>query len=549
MPNPDYRKMFEDLKPYYPKRADLDKLALIMSGQSRFPDAKERLEHFVEKSSAAILPIPAGYTYLAQFISHDISFDEFSDRHKREDFPWEIIDPKLLKELRNLRKPNFDLETIYGYENPTNRGELSRSQLMLVPSQSATSMQSPVLNALLKLGNTKGFDSGTAGKDYPNDLPRGNACVTAKIVDPRNDENLLLAQTQVAFTKFHNAMVVELNKRGKYTHKELFDKARKLTIRYYQTIILTDFLPRIVQNSVLKEAIGRVNTKKSFYQPDMFMPLEFSVAAFRFAHSMIRDIYNLNLNNPDARLQDMMTFTGRGEMGSDFPTPTRLKLPSIWIINWNSFYEINSSKPNVAELINTEISRELLRLTPKPQHLTGGRASSLATLDLYRGRRVGLPTGQDVARKIGVKSLCAEQIEKLIKCKEIINTAPEEVRKIKERLCKVFSKETPLWFYILAEAEIQGEGKLGAVGSTIVAETIIQLLSNSEYSILQHDWESDEGFLLKCGKTFDMPEMLGFIKRMCEGHYKELYPREFYPQTTNKFDELDPLEKGYQDTD
>jgi hypothetical protein len=530
MPNPDYKKMFEDLTAYCPESDDLNKLATAMSGQSRFLDATfsgRMKKRFHDIFSSEPKPIPAGYTYLSQFMTHDISFDEASDRHIREDRPWEVMDPELIKTLKNLRKPNFDLETLYGYEVPPNQGEPPRAELMQKSSL-----------PLLKLDYTLGLDR-DARVPYPCDLPRkaGSAC--ANIADRRNDENLLLAQTLVAFIKFHNAMVVRFNKLGNYTYEQLFEKARKLTIRYYQTIILTDFLPRIVQEPVLKYVRENLETGELFYRPkpdEMFIPLEFSVAAFRFGHSMIRRVYNLNKNRPEASLDNMMMFTGRGKMDDN---PTRSNLPSIWIINWNSFYEINGSDFNIASDIDTNLPLELLRLRPKATiNNADGRASSLAALDLFRGRRFALPTGQDVAETIYGKgtSLSAEQISKLLLDKQIYFTPEDEAERIKKRLSDVFSEKTPLWFYILAEAEFQKGGKLGAVGSRIVAETVIQLLYHSEYSILQQPkWESDEGFLLSNG-TFDMPGMLKFIQETGRKHFNELYPG-----MTSNFDELNPL--------
>ena len=557
MPNPDYRKMFEDLDPYYPQPKDLNELATFMSKQARFPDAARILEslNVLVQDQPEPIPIPAGYTYLAQFIIHDISFDERSDRHIREDLPWNVIDTERIRELRNLRKPNFDLETVYGYEEPTNRGEPRRSELMRE--------NSPL--PFLKLGNTeKELGTGTPALSYPCDLPRKDGSVEANIVDPRNDENLLLAQTLVAFIKFHNAIVVKLiesgeykDEAGNYKKEELFEKARKLTIRYYQTIVLTDFLPRVVQRSVVEEVMLPKNTKKLFYQPDLFIPLEFSVAAFRFGHSMIRQKYNLNVSHFDkspplemdtsANLFHIMMFTGKGRMGAN---EALLNLPSIWIINWNLFYEIDGSPVNYAEPINIDLALGLLRLRPKTDSSINrdGRASALAALDLYRGRRFGLPTGQDVAKKIGEKPLDAARIVDLIMSKEIKGVSANEAEEIKERLCAAFAEKTPLWFYILAEAELQKDGKLGSVGSRIVAETIIQLLYHSEYSILRQDWEDGEDFLLKNSdeffanpeiKTFGMPEMLKFIQEM-----NEKYSEKLYPTMQHKFDEINPLGKG-----
>lgn len=540
-----YKRLFKDLEPFYPKRKDLDKLAEIMSGRiNGFGNINEGFNLNVDISPKFAQPQlihrnPPGYTYLLQFISHDITFDEASDRHRREDFPLEIIKKKSLKKLKNLRTPFLDLDSIYGSEIPRDINELRMSKLFLEKYDLP----------LLKLGETT-FER---AKPFPNDLPRGNKSVFAQIVDIRNDENLLLAQTQVAFMKFHNALVVELNKAGKFNYQELFEKARRLAIRFYQTMIIKDILPRIAQTDIIEELLEKVDNEEP--NPYQFkIPLEFSVAVFRFGHSMIRNKYNVNKLNQSQNLDEMMKFTGRGGMGAG----NKFSLPSSWIINWNRFYELEEKieYEEMAMPIDTEISAQLLDLKPSISAF-GERPNSIALLDLYRGRRFGLPSGQDIANKLGVLPLCPDQISRLIDSKKIkhfdpILSAEEEEKKaveIKKRLKKVFSNKTPLWFYILAEAELIGNGKLGKVGSRIVVETLLNLIYYSDYSVLQEEWGTDEDILLnKYFKSFDMAEMLRFIQQACRNNFKELYPQKWYPNTETEFDELNPLEKGYRVT-
>lgn len=532
-----YGTMFKDLEPFYPDRADLDSLATIMSGAAAYPDAEISNLLLSAKKTSDSVSIPAGYTYLAQFIAHDISFDEASDRHTRKDFPLDVIGQESIRALRNLRNPFFDLEAIYGSEGP----KILRSDLLL-PRSNSTKLP------LFRLGDTKGVTSESVGASYsyPNDLPRKNASVDAKIIDPRNDENLLLAQTQVAFTKFHNALVVKYSKTGSFSYEKLYENARKLAIRAYQTIVLEDFLPQIVDKTVLKDVKEKAATTDLFYQPtpeNMFIPLEFSVAAFRFGHSMIRNDYDLNSLRLKTPLYELMKFTGRSEMGSK-PSPgkvVRLNLPSNWIIDWNRFFVINGSTPIFAEPIDTRLPSALLKLRPLPAHLFGGRASSLAALDLYRGRRFGLPTGQSIAGKIGAKPLTSGQIEMLINQMEVQLQPQANAAAISLRLRKAFSEKTPLWFYILAEAELTGAGKLGDVGSRIVAETMVTLLYLSEASILKEKLDVDELRILGVSTSFEMADMLKLVQETNVQYHSELYPKQYYPDTQNNFDELRPV--------
>lgn len=538
MANSDYREMLNINKPFNPSDGDLILLANFMSGQPALPDAENffPLTHEAFAVSDAE-KIPAGYTYLGQFIDHDISHDSKSDRFKPEDRPWEI-DPKSPPRvfdpatIVNLRTPNFDLETIYG----SSKEKIPRPDLMQNSSSS-----------LLKLGDTVGTDTGTSDLCYPSDLPREADNAMATIVDPRNDINLLVAQTQVAFIKFHNAVILKLTKSEKYKEEELFDKAREITIRHYQHIILKDFLPKIVQEKILDEIVEKIKKGASIFyhaaRADMFIPLEFSIAAFRAGHSMILNSYNLNhIQQADGEgsLNNLMLFTGRGMKQMK---PEKIRLPSVWLVNWYLFYNLDKTQTfNVADKINTRISDALTMLRPRiTEENPDGRASSIAALDLFRGRSLGLPTGQEVARAMNIEPLTAAEMQSVFTPERL------QVNPLFARLPEVFKDETPLWFYILAEAEIQQRGaRLGEVGSRIVAETIVKILYESPFSILRKPLENDEDFLakdkeiLESAETdtekFGMPEMLKFVRNINRKYFDELYPdREEY------FDELNPL--------
>jgi hypothetical protein len=260
---------------------------------------------------------------------------------------------------------------------------------------------------------------------------------------------------------------------------------------------------------------------------------------------MIKESYNLNSRNSlqsatnggagPARLSDLMLFTGPGEMNSSL-LAAHLKLPSIWIIDWNLFYEIDECEINFAERINTILPLALRQLQPAVRNDPTKLANSLPALDLFRGRRLGLPSGQDVARKIGTSPLTASEISNLIRSKRIDGESETFQKNLQERVIKAFSERTPLWFYVLAEAETAGDGRLGHVGSRIVAETILMLLYSSEYSILVEKWETGDDFLLGPDHAFDMPRMLRFIRESGHKHFAQLYPN-----SVDEFDELNPL--------
>ena len=146
------------------------------------------------------------------------------------------------------------------------------------------------------------------------------------IGDPRNDENLIVAQTHLAFLKFHNRVMDTLPQGAGNSGDEdrPFGRARRTVRWHYQWLVLNDFLPRVLDRAVLNDIR---NNGRRFYDFDAapfggrpFMPLEFSVAAYRLGHSMVRETYDYNrtfngLGPPalsDATLGLLFAFTGSG---------------------------------------------------------------------------------------------------------------------------------------------------------------------------------------------------------------------------------------------
>ena len=97
--------------------------------------------------------------------------------------------------------------------------------------------------------------------------------------------------------RFHNRVVD--TQPASIPASEKFDRARKKVTRHYQWMLRTDYLPRICQAGVVNDVFS--NGRKAFEvgvtPTDVpTMPIEFSVAAFRLGHSMIRQAYNWNVS-------------------------------------------------------------------------------------------------------------------------------------------------------------------------------------------------------------------------------------------------------------
>lgn len=425
--------------------------------------------------------IPAGFTYLGQFVDHDITFDR-----TQGETPDSIPSGQLkVEEIESARTPALELDSLYG-RGPANSPELYEQD-----------------GVRLKIGTTFGRPDLGVTKDFPNDLLRRPADVAEKprqaiIGDPRNDENLIVAQTHLAFLKFHNKIVEHL--KGKGVKDKLFDEARKMVVQHYQSIVLFDFVARLADPAVFEDVFTK--GRKYFYPPGakkiyektehVCMPVEFSGAAYRLGHSMIRNRYQwnkvFNSAGPAAPLfggggPTLAAFFEFSEVSGQFPfgppgvNGLNPRLPSDWIADWRRMYDFSERENgvrhpqlNFARPIDTKLAKDLQTL-PQFRNLMPVEQQSLAVRNLLRGRLLSLPSGQDVANHLGVAALTPSEV------------ASEPHAVLLQSLG--FDKSTPLWFYILKEAEVQQRGqRLGQVGSRLVVETFHGLVATSDHSIL-----------------------------------------------------------------
>jgi hypothetical protein len=469
----------------YPKKFGYDRLFPAATAYSfTFEDLKLLAKFMtVRRDEIPDSKILAGYTYLGQFIDHDIS---------RMIIVVSTDDPVDVPFMLNERSSFFDLESIYG-KGPVLSNELYSS------------------DTLLKLGTTIGDGLGGATGKFPNDLPRRTGNSLAFLVDDRNDENLPIAQTHVAFIKFHNAVVKSLGDDGSLA---LFERAREIVIKHFQWVVVHDYLPKIIKDSVLDDVL--VGGAK-YYHPTVenpYMPVEFAGAAFRFGHSMVRDFYQWNDIFRDkslggiiksASLSDLTDFTGSQGLKTFGTRVNKENLPSAWMIDWHRFYDFTGSASsidrqfNFAREIDTAIAPQLGKLR---QSAGGG---SLPERNLSRGWTLRLPTGQSVAQRIRqdfpqTEILTETEIRQMLPGEPTPNFSAELIQK--------FSVETPLWYYILAEAQIKESGnKLGDVGSRIVAETIGGLIKISPISYMKESgWKPYMG--QDSSEKFGMTDLL-----------------------------------------
>ena len=353
--------------------------------------------------------VEAGWPFFGQYVAHDLTADRSPLRAHAE-----------LAALRNMRSPRANLESLYG-GGPVGSPYLYRR------------------------------DDPAKLLEDDGDVPRNQEGI-ALLGDPRNDTHVFMSQMQLAFIRAHNSLVDGLRADG-VAEGELFAEGRRALSWHYQWLIINDFLPGVVGREVVDELL---DDGPRYYQPEPepFIPVEFADAAYRYGHSQIRQLYQLQPGGPARPLfPDLIGFGPVGERRVD----------------WSLLFDVPGRPPaQRAKPIDGRLPHTLIEL---PTAITGEVEvpvyHSLAARDLERGEGTGLPSGESVARALGAEPLPREGIGL-------------------DRYGWV--GETPLWLYVLRESAVQHGGEqLGAVGGRIVGEVLVGIISSDPESYLTVD--------------------------------------------------------------
>ncbi|KAF0290157.1 Peroxidasin [Amphibalanus amphitrite] len=113
--------------------------------------------------------------------------------------------------------------------------------------------------------------------------------------DHRVGENIGLAYEHLVWTREHNRVAAALAVRHPdYDDERLYQEARRIVIGEYQHIVFNEWLPTILGYGYT-QAAGLAPGSSPGYSPEArgVIANEFSTAAFRFAHSMVHDVFEL----------------------------------------------------------------------------------------------------------------------------------------------------------------------------------------------------------------------------------------------------------------
>jgi len=417
--------------------------------------------------------IPAGYTYFAQLVIHDLTHSvAIAGRNGAS------------PTLRNLNTPNLDLDTIYG-------GDPARCPHLYQPPRTTPSQGADDDGRhLFYLGRTAkpAFPQNwREGYGLPFDLPRVDtgspgitetayrSAVTPLVHDDRNDDNLILAQLTAQFLLAHNTVASCLRRNGdpsdggrKLSNQESFALARHFMLKAYRRIVVHDLLKQLLLPRVYEDLMH--NRIKGHDH----LPVEFLFGVARVGHAMVRAAYTINphIGLEAGNLGRLMSFSGHAPYAN-------LPLPADWVVDWRNLLEIESSgiKPQNARRISPFLAPAFVHGELKSR--STGLEGSLSFHDLWRCYQFGVPTGQECARQSARPGSPA-----ILSGDSMLPTAAFTDLHLAGNLITAltkypeFLKKTPLSYYLLQESAVYGlNGRyLGPLGSEIFAKTILYAL-------------------------------------------------------------------------
>ncbi len=412
--------------------------------------------------------IPAGYTYLGQFIAHDLTFHDTRGTHFSSNYePVSNIGGNAVLDLRNLYAggPNASplLYEFEGHGKPRYRLRLSNPRPTNdVPPTGRQDLQRLKKCPFLEPQGTDGHGA------------------TAVVGDPRNDENIIISQLTVLLSRVHNQIAQKIIESGKVQAPfQIFDLAKRLTVQCYRRIVVRDYLERLLDPEEQWRLLSMYESRDfegfEFLDGEDVLsgftaPKEFSFSAFRFGHAMVRDQYSVSEKFPDRSLTRLIEIVSN--RGAEFP------ITEGWAVDWRRFFfNPNELAPGGATLANgvtpVTYSNKLMASAPT---LLGHEAvfmwhgddakHGVGYRDLIRSK---LERVQGLSGVFGLLPM-VNQLTKILRSAKALTFLKAEDQLTDPELERL-ARNCPLYLYVLMEAEIGGGLRLGPIGSRIIGET------------------------------------------------------------------------------
>ena len=424
-------------------------------------------------------PPRAHYTYLGQFVAHDLT---------RDDTPLKEAASNDWTELSNKRTPWLDLDALYG-DGPgsTRHGHLYESD-------------GTTFRVGARRSDGRPFDV-PVGSTAPNGHDEEGVRQKPLLADDRNNENVVIRQIHAIFLLLHNRAVAELRQKGESC--DVFERARQRVQWQYQWIVRHDLLPAICSRQAYTAVVEEGWTQISWSPEGFLIPVEFAHAVARFGHSMVRERYPIKAGADQTPLTDLLAEARTGD-----------SIRPEFQIDWKVFCKA------ISHSIDTTVAPPLFDLDPRSVALfvTSGAPArtdgdSLPARTLRRGACLRLATGQQAAAALGLEPSLDDGRE-----------PPDGYTPFNDSDSLGFTGNLPLWYYILLEAELKSRGRsLGPLGSRLMCEVIEGSLAHDRGSIVHQlradpdwvppPWRADDGKLISATTFVALTHVVGLATK------------------------------------
>lgn len=389
--------------------------------------------------------IPAGYTYLGQFISHDITLGLRAEN----------------------QPPNLQLSGLY-------MGGPKISPFLYEYGLTEDQSKYNGLKFALETTNISSDNKSSSASLKFDDIPRRfikNECNNIikglpLIGDSRNDQNFINSQLHILFLKAHNRYIED------QLSNPSFDLARKKLTDQYHYLILKDYLPKLIgQETVddLKELNPNEFIFTEMLRNSPILPI-FHNALMRVGHSQVMDNYKLH---NQLRIFPLFSQENNG------PDLSGFKRLSTRTIDWSLFFQApNDTNPpeNPSQSIDLSFAKSLLN----HKHPYKNQSTPIIDRDMSGTSKKGSVVNFVEILNL-VKKNHAFQDKILNKnTPQLSIDNPEEdgyLEEVYRKICQLDLTQIPPWVYFLCEARIFQNGlKLGPLGARILFEQLVYLL-------------------------------------------------------------------------
>ena len=466
-------------------RALMNRLSRRMDAEIQWPaHADLSIEHWENPA------IPSGYTYLLQFIAHDLVHSEM---------PLSITGD--VGTLANARRAPLLLESLYGH------GPVGSPHLYALDAPSddrRTKLRLGRMRWKIAKGDVATDDARCPFRDIARtrvedhtgiDRDKGGrvALTEALLADPRNDDHAIISQLTALFALLHNALV-DLARRGEpVSHAnsrfgaayKRFLCARDALSAIYHHIIRNDVMRRVLHPAIY----AAYSTANPWFMDrhsasDWQIPLEFSQGAFRFGHAMVRPEYRIN----DLTRHDLNNTLEKSSAND----PVNMPLDDTWMVQWSRFFSINRSEPNLSRRIGPYLSDALGN-----DHIFYAFDATERVGLLYRDLLGAALAGMwsvdaliaEIARRrpdlVNPSRLLADRAYRVTSLRQWLSSAPS-YGSLRDEDIETIANDPPLPFFVLFEAMQQDEATglhLGRLGAIITAEVIFAALDGARASV------------------------------------------------------------------